>query len=440
MRSRPCHEVLERRLALAAMPFAESSSGELLPSINGDVVVVADFDGDSAPEVVSAATGQMFAWSLETREFELIGLRFLPLGWDDGASNPIRLRSARAFDGDGDGDQDLFMVSQVGSAGTHSIWLYQNRGDGHFLEPQLVSTFDAAYRGGRLADIDGDRDLDVVRVGDWSENVNGVLSPLKAYPVSHRVLDFADVDQDGDEDGFFYDPQTGMFEFVDIPSGERRPLYSSDLRVGPREIDDLRTLRVIADVPGEVSIVGAISDRLYFANTHPDRWEPSALNIPDQTEIYRHEFNGLSFLNLADFDGDRDLDLVALVILDDGPDAVKWFEGLATDYDVDADGGLSVQDIDRFCQGVRAGDDRFDINADDVVDLLDVSSFTQSLGAVAGDVTLDGIFDSADLVELLQKGKYDGAAEWSEGDWNCDGRFDSSDLVWAFQNGTYRHF
>jgi hypothetical protein len=440
MRSRPCHEVLERRLALAAMPFAESSSSELLPATNRDVVVVADFDGDSNLEVLSAATGQMFAWNSETREFEPIGLRFLPLGGDDGASNPIRLRSARAFDGDGDGIEDLFMVSQAGSAGIHSIWFYQNQGDGRFLEPQLVSTFDGSYRGGRLADIDGDRDLDVVRVEDWSENVDGVFSPLKAYPVSHRVLDFADVDQDGDEDGFFYDRQSSMFEFVDISSGERRPLYSSDLHIGPRDIDDLRTLRVFVDVAGEISIVGAIDERLYFANTHPDRWEPSVLNIPDQTEIYRHEFNGLGYRHLADFDGDGDLDLVALVSVDDGSDAVKWFEGLATDYDVDVDGKLSALDIDRFCQGVRADDETFDINADGVVDLLDVSSFSKSLGAAAGDVTLDGVFDSADLVELLQKGKYDGAAEWSEGDWNCDGRFDSSDLVWAFQNGRYRRF
>jgi hypothetical protein len=438
MRSCPHHEILERRLAFAAMPFTESSFSELVPSTGTVAVVVADFDGDSALEVISVATGQMFEWTTQRRGFELVGVRLLPIAFIDGGANTVLVRSGRAFDANGDGDQDLFVLGQLGhSAGPYRVLLYENQGNGHFEYPVVVSDYDRAYGGGRLADVDGDRDLDVVRLEDWSENVNGVISAAKTYPVAQLVYDFADADQDGDEDGFTYNVETSTFEFFDIRSGERQSLYSSDLRVDGSEIDFLPTLRVLIGSAGGISIVGALTERVFFANTDIEQWQPSILSIPDQFALYHGEFNGLSYLHLADFDGDQDLDLVALVILDDGSDAIKWFEGLTTDFDLDVDGILSAKDVDRFCQGVRESDLRFDLNADNEVDLDDVSRFTESLGAVAGDATLDGIFNSSDLIEIFQKGKYNLSAEWSSGDWNCDGQFDSSDLIWAFQNGIY---
>ena len=66
---------------------------------------------------------------------------------------------------------------------------------------------------------------------------------------------------------------------------------------------------------------------------------------------------------------------------------------------------------------------------------------TLDIGTTAGDVNLDGIFNSTDLIQVFQAGEYeDGIAAnstWAEGDWNCDQEFNTTDLIGAFQSGAY---
>jgi hypothetical protein len=61
---------------------------------------------------------------------------------------------------------------------------------------------------------------------------------------------------------------------------------------------------------------------------------------------------------------------------------------------------------------------------------------------IAGDVNLDGFFDSADLIELMARGQYeDGIAGNSHhltGDFDGDGEFSTSDLITALAEGPYR--
>jgi hypothetical protein len=60
---------------------------------------------------------------------------------------------------------------------------------------------------------------------------------------------------------------------------------------------------------------------------------------------------------------------------------------------------------------------------------------------VAGDVNLDGLFDSKDLVALMALGEYEddlvGNSHHLSGDFNGDGEFDSADLVEALALGWY---
>jgi hypothetical protein len=61
---------------------------------------------------------------------------------------------------------------------------------------------------------------------------------------------------------------------------------------------------------------------------------------------------------------------------------------------------------------------------------------------MAGDVNLDGFFDSSDLIELMARGEYEdgivGNSHHLTGDFNGDGEFDTSDLITALAEGRYR--
>ncbi|MCA9212180.1 MAG: lamin tail domain-containing protein [Planctomycetales bacterium] len=112
-------------------------------------------------------------------------------------------------------------------------------------------------------------------------------------------------------------------------------------------------------------------------------------------------------------------------------------------FDVNGDGTIDINDVDRLCSSIANGEKLFDLTGDGNTDGNDVARLLAvGLSSVVGDVNSDGIFDSADLVKLFQVREYedgiDGNSLWSEGDWNCDGDFSSADLVVAFQAGTYR--
>ena len=130
-----------------------------------------------------------------------------------------------------------------------------------------------------------------------------------------------------------------------------------------------------------------------------------------------------------------------------GPNVLSWdiFEVSVQDKqipgDFDGDGTISTADIEALTNAIvdRSTDLRFDLNADNVVDLNDHSSWIELTNTWIGDVNLDGEFNSGDLVGIFKAGKYevDLDAKWHEGDWTGDRRFDSSDLVAAFKDGGY---
>ena len=104
---------------------------------------------------------------------------------------------------------------------------------------------------------------------------------------------------------------------------------------------------------------------------------------------------------------------------------------------------MDVADVDALCQGIRGGDQRFDLNGDQSVDPADLQSLVEDLLRTSpGDANLDGIFDSSDLVRVSEAGEYEdgvaGNSTWAEGDWNCDGEFTSEDLVMALASGAFR--
>ncbi len=119
-----------------------------------------------------------------------------------------------AGDFDGDGDQDLF-VGIRGQAAQYGIpangYLLQNDGKGHFTEKSAqfapaMKTF-GRFTDAEWLDVDRDRDLDLVTVGEWLpltiwRNEKGQLKP-ENLPKSEgfwNVVKAADLDGDGDQD------------------------------------------------------------------------------------------------------------------------------------------------------------------------------------------------------------------------------------------------
>jgi hypothetical protein len=112
--------------------------------------------------------------------------------------------------------------------------------------------------------------------------------------------------------------------------------------------------------------------------------------------------------------------------------------------DFNGDKMVTAEDLDLLSAEVRLDERRgwFDLNADQIVNQLDVSFWVHDLKTTwFGDSNLDGEFNSSDLVSVFQAGEYEdeiiGNSTWATGDWNGDTEFTTSDLVVAFQDGGY---
>ncbi|MCA9215785.1 MAG: lamin tail domain-containing protein [Planctomycetales bacterium] len=122
-----------------------------------------------------------------------------------------------------------------------------------------------------------------------------------------------------------------------------------------------------------------------------------------------------------------------------GGDFELTFDVLVGDYN--ADGIVSVEDLDQVSAGVRENDPFVDANGDGIANKDDRQFMLDLLGIRAGDADLDGLFISTDLIIVFQANEYEDGiplnSTWSEGDWNGDGQFTSGDFVTAFGGAGY---
>ena len=136
-----------------------------------------------------------------------------------------RVSDVRAGDLDGDGDLDL-AVAQFGYDQGETRWM-ENLGGWRF-ESHVLQTLSGAINA-EIADVDGDRDLDIVSLvsQEWEEiyvfvnDGHGAFSPTRVFGASNEDfgsswISLADLDRDGDADviysngdAFDYAPPTG---------------------------------------------------------------------------------------------------------------------------------------------------------------------------------------------------------------------------------------
>ncbi|MBK8096029.1 MAG: VCBS repeat-containing protein [Planctomycetes bacterium] len=286
-------------LISTALPFSRTEAGRStpfgsLPSATPQSArAVADFDGDGDLDVLAAITSDLHA-SVNDGFGNLTLGAMLPLGLGATAILP--------FDRDRDGDIDILVLASNGIA------LLDNRGAWTFADVAATDLprRDPMLDGADVGDVDGDGDLDVLLGGRESPNAmlptllfnqgNGVFVDAgTAYvaPNDARRGRFAQLDGDRELEIVMFSPVVRVFDRIlgvwqDV-SASRLPTTIAAARVLPVDFDD----------DGDTDLVA--EGGFAFRNDGRGRLAdvPQALG-PFPTTI----------LGAVDFDGDGDQDLL----------------------------------------------------------------------------------------------------------------------------------
>lgn len=273
-------------------------SRSLSPALNGAFgVAIADLDGDGDNDILAAGetAGSVVFWRNGWPSFN--SFTQVSVGSLSGA------RGVAAGDVDRDGDIDV-----VGAGVGDDIALFTNNGPAtSFVRTFVTTTFNRA-QSVDLADVDGDGDLDILAAGNtadevaWWQNSAGTWTKRT---ISGATLDgafsvlAADVDQDGDIDA-----------------------------VSTSESDDKLT---------------------YWSNTSGDglTWSGTNLSFLNQPQ----------FAEVADFDGDGDLDILGAAwkptqseisfFRNNNGIGTSWTENVVVGATFDRASGLAVADFNR---------------------------------------------------------------------------------------------
>ena len=345
-----------------------------------------------------------------------------------------------------------------------------------------------------FADIDGDKDLDLISSrGAVFENIDGLTFADSGTPFFDFVgapwYTSGDFDGDGDTDLvatfldelFLFENQNGQLIHrqeidslgLDAPVWNREPqLQTTDIDLDGRadliinrivflsKKDEFALERVALPIPGgtvsvmavdldgdgDQDIIGRERSALYWLENVGSGTMARHQYLTRNLDHYPQTIYGMG---TTDIDGDGDFDVLLNSRLIDSMNRVEWYRNdLETGplaNDLNHDGRIDSRDMDHFCK--PRNDTELvplvpnDPNQDrDPYRASDVLYFVRNvLRTVYGDVNVDGRFDSGDLVSIFRSDTYEtgNLALWSEGDLNCDGVFTTSDLVVAFRRGGY---
>jgi len=194
--------------------FTESTTHSFSGVRGNSALAMADVDGDSDLDVM------LSGWDGSTRVTEL------HINNGSGVFTLDTATSFSAFDGgsidfadvDGDKDLDVLLTGKESISGKAKTELYINNGSGVFTKDITTSFTGVRSSDAKFADIDGDSDQDVI-ISGWDENAGiteiytndglGVFTlHLTLEGFTTPRLDFADVDSDSDLDLFISGKQS----------------------------------------------------------------------------------------------------------------------------------------------------------------------------------------------------------------------------------------
>lgn len=267
----------------------------------------ADMDGDGDLDLLgTSVTGD-----------EVFLLRNDGAAWQASALDASPTTTNGAFDvavGDLDGDGDLDVVASARDAGDLVYWL--NDGSASTWTRDAIATTVPGIRGIELGDLDLDGDLDVVAAvtgaGDlrwWEQTAVGWTGRvLEGSATDVRLVQLGDIDRDGDLDVIAAVPGAEV-AWWENPRGAATPWTRTS--IGATVVVDPGGL-VVGDLgpDGAVEILVADQDndtvlrwKLLGGGTRGGTWKAEIV-------VGAGEVPSVAALELADLDGDRDLDLL----------------------------------------------------------------------------------------------------------------------------------
>ena len=322
---------------------------------SGYWIVTVDFDFDGDPDIVACSLQSGLRW-YENDGTGLFSTHTISSSFTDAWS-------IHANDIDGDGDMDVV----ASSADPKDIAWFRNNGNGTFTEQTVESNYFHAH-GVFAADLDNDDDVDLMAaiwengsVVWWENNgqENFTRHVLDGNFSSAHAIEAADVDLDGDLDilsgggsktAWWENTGNGTFKRHFLGSFGAFGLESTDLD-GDGDIDILRNQRTSGDIQWfENSASGFLQKLISPAVGEAWSLEAGDLDLDGDQDLVVAEFvpNRITYwlndgnenfspmilddtvtrprcVNLADYDGDGDLDIAAIL---NKNKSVVWYEVL----------------------------------------------------------------------------------------------------------------
>ncbi|GGG35665.1 hypothetical protein GCM10010976_04200 [Bizionia arctica] len=334
--------------------------GNLGPQINISTVnnaqslYASDLDNDGDMDVLTSIYYDKIAWYENMDGQGTFGeLQII-------SSNALGANNAYARDVDGDGDMDVISSS----SGDDKVAWYENTdGNGNFGMEQLITENAHFVLSIYPTDLDGDGDMDVISSSSeddkivWHENTDGLGSfaiehPIISNPGYNQCVYAADLDGDGDLDVLTASSSTyGNIAWYENTNGlgayGPQKIITTDSynpsSVFTTDIDGDGDMDVISASFGTGSCTGKIA---WYENT-----DGQGTFGPPQIIIIG--CNRPTSIYAADLDGDNDMDIVATLSNDNH---LAWFEN--TDgqgnfgplenilYSVDNPKSVNVADVD----------------------------------------------------------------------------------------------